>query len=113
MIVYPGQVVSKGQRIGYMGNTGLTMAGLENYGFVPEEYESIVARIEGKIEAINPGFDFSPESPDGQLIEAIELPVDKHPFFVAVQFHPEYKSNPLSPHPLFLGLIKTVLDLKK
>jgi len=59
------------------------------------------------------GLIFSGTSPDGQLIEAIELPVDKHPFFVAVQFHPEYKSNPLSPHPLFLGLIKTVLDLKK
>ncbi|MCX6783668.1 MAG: CTP synthase [candidate division WWE3 bacterium] len=45
-------------------------------------------------------------SPDGKLVEAIELPRDKHPFFVATQYHPEYKSRPLTPHPLFLAFIK-------
>lgn len=44
------------------------MAGLTTAGFVPETYEAIKARIEGKLEVLNPGFDFSPESPDGQLI---------------------------------------------
>ena len=44
------------------------MAGLTSSGFVPETYKNIKARIEGKLETLNPGFDFSPESPDGQLI---------------------------------------------
>lgn len=44
------------------------MAGLTREGFTPDTYSNIKARIEGKIETINPGFDFSPESPDGQFI---------------------------------------------
>ena len=43
-------------------------------------------------------------SPDGKLVEIIEL--ENHPFFLATQFHPELKSRPLSPHPLFSGFIK-------
>lgn len=46
-------------------------------------------------------------SPDGKLVEAIELP--DHPYFLATQFHPEYLSRPLSPHPLFVGLIRAAL----
>jgi CTP synthase len=42
-------------------------------------------------------------SPDGKLVEIIELP--NHPFFVGTQFHPELKSRPLDPHPLFMGFI--------
>jgi len=52
------------------------------------------------------GLVISGTSPDESLVEMIELPRDKHPFFVAVQFHPESKSRPLKPHPLFVGLIK-------
>ncbi len=55
------------------------------------------------------GLIVSGSSPDNQLVEAIELPQTIHPFFVGVQFHPEYKSQPLSPHPLFIGLIKACL----
>jgi CTP synthase len=51
------------------------------------------------------GLVISGTSPDNQLVEIIELPHDVHPFFVGVQFHPEFKSRPLRPHPLFLGLI--------
>jgi len=40
------------------------------------------------------------------LVEVIELPKDKHPFYLATQGHPEYKSRPLSPHPIFLGFIE-------
>jgi CTP synthase len=43
-------------------------------------------------------------SPDNQLVEAVEI--KGHPFFVGVQFHPEYKSRPLTPHPLFAEFIK-------
>ncbi len=50
------------------------------------------------------GMVFSGTSPDGKLVEAIEL-VD-HPFFVATQFHPEYKSRPLSPHPIFVEFVR-------
>ena len=45
-------------------------------------------------------------SPDGKLVEAIELPKEVHPFFMGTQFHPEYKSRPLSPHPIFVEFIK-------
>lgn len=50
------------------------------------------------------GFIFSGTSPDGRLIEVIEIP--DHPFFVASQFHPEFKSRPQRPHPLFRQFIK-------
>lgn len=46
-------------------------------------------------------------SPDGRLVEAVELP--EHPFFVGVQYHPEFKSRPNRPHPLFNGFLKAML----
>jgi len=52
------------------------------------------------------GLVFSGTSPDGKLMEIVELPKSKHPFFVATQFHPEFKSRPLNPHPLFMEFIK-------
>jgi CTP synthase len=47
-------------------------------------------------------------SPDGRLVEMIELP--QHPYFVACQFHPEFKSRPGAPHPLFARFIKAALE---
>ena len=47
-------------------------------------------------------------SPDGKLVEIVELP--GHPYFIAAQFHPEFKSRPTSPHPLFNGLVKAALQ---
>ncbi|MBQ7190987.1 MAG: CTP synthase [Kiritimatiellae bacterium] len=49
-------------------------------------------------------------SPDGKLVEIVELPA--HPYFIATQFHPEFKSRPTSPHPLFNGLVKAALQKK-
>ncbi|RJR30439.1 CTP synthase [Candidatus Microgenomates bacterium] len=46
-------------------------------------------------------------SPDGELVEAIEI--KDHPFFVGTQFHPEYLSRPLTPHPVFMGLVDAML----
>jgi CTP synthase len=43
-------------------------------------------------------------SPDGKLVEMVELP--DHPWFVGCQFHPEFKSKPLVPHPLFVRFIE-------
>jgi CTP synthase len=51
------------------------------------------------------GLQFSGTSPDGLLIEFVELPRELHPFFVATQAHPELRSRPTRPHPLFTGLI--------
>ena len=52
------------------------------------------------------GLVFSATSPDGRLMEIAELPASQHPFFVGVQFHPEFKSSPLNPHPLFVEFIR-------
>ena len=53
------------------------------------------------------GFIFSGTSPDGRLIEVIEIP--NHPFFVASQFHPEFISRPQRPQPLFREFIKAAV----
>lgn len=50
------------------------------------------------------GLVVSGATPDGQLVEIIELP--NHPFFIATQFHPEFKSRPFAPHPLFVEFIR-------
>jgi CTP synthase len=49
-------------------------------------------------------------SPDGKLVEIVEI--KEHPWFVAVQFHPEFKSRPRTPHPLFLNFIKAAKELR-
>lgn len=49
----------------------------------------------------------SGESPDGRLPEIME--VEGHPWFIGVQFHPEYKSRPLEPHPLFAAFVEASL----
>ena len=51
-------------------------------------------------------------SPDGKLVEIVELSQDKHPYFIASQFHPELKSRPNKPAPLFVGLVKKAKELK-
>lgn len=51
------------------------------------------------------GLVFSGTSPDGRLMEIMELPKQVHPFFIGVQFHPEFHARPLSPHPIFSAFI--------
>ncbi len=58
------------------------------------------------------GLVISGTSPDRQLVEFVELPVETHPYFVATQAHPELKSRPTRPHPLFVGLVEAALDRK-
>ena len=50
------------------------------------------------------GLRVSGTTPDGQLVEIVERP--DHPFFLGVQFHPEFQSRPTRPHPLFLGFLR-------
>ena len=55
------------------------------------------------------GLSFSGTSPDGQLVEFVELPRSVHPFYIATQAHPELRSRPNRAHPLFAGLIEASL----
>ena len=50
--------------------------------------------------------------PNGRLVEIVELPTSVHPWFVGTQFHPEFKSRPTHPHPLFLGFVAAALKRK-
>ncbi len=101
-------------------NTGGTMR-LGDYTAVLERgtkarklygQEKIVDRHRHRYEANNDyrdqyeswGLKISGTSPDGSLVEMIEIP--DHPFFVATQAHPEFRSRPNRPHPLFMGIIK-------
>jgi CTP synthase len=56
------------------------------------------------------GLVFSGTSPDGRLVEYAELPAEMHPFFVGTQAHPEFRSRPTRPHPLFAAFINAALQ---
>ena len=51
-------------------------------------------------------------SPDGTLVEFVELDRERHPYYVATQAHPEFKSRPTKAHPLFAGLIAAALQYR-
>ncbi|AFZ56966.1 CTP synthase [Anabaena cylindrica FACHB-243] len=57
---------------------------------------------------LDSGYVVSGTSPDGRLVEIVELP--NHPFFLACQFHPEFQSRPSSPHPLFKGFMQATIS---
>ena len=59
------------------------------------------------------GLRISGTSPDSSLVEFVELPKDVHPYYVATQAHPEFKSRPTRSHPLFAGLIAAALDRQR
>jgi CTP synthase len=59
------------------------------------------------------GLVFSGTSPDGSLVEFVELPADVHPYYVSTQAHPEFLSRPNRAHPLFAGLIGAALDRQR
>ena len=61
-------------------------------------------------EFIDKGMIISGKNPETQLVETFELA--DHPFYIGVQYHPEYKSTVVKPHPLFIDFVKTVRDLK-
>ena len=65
-------------------------------------------RLPGHLEGA--GLACSGLSPDGLLVEFVELPRSVHPFFVATQAHPEFLSRPTRPHPLFSGLVEAALE---
>ena len=59
------------------------------------------------------GLRFSGTSPDGTLVEFVELPADVHPYYVSTQAHPEFLSRPTRAHPLFAGLVEAAIDAQK
>jgi CTP synthase len=59
------------------------------------------------------GLRFSGTSPDGHLVEYVELPREVHPYYVGTQAHPEFKSRPTQAHPLFHGLIVAAIERQK
>ena len=82
--IYGGTTISERHRHRYEVNTGYQSA-LESHGL-----------------------NFSGMSPDGELPEIVERP--DHPWFIGVQFHPELKSRPFDPHPLFASFVKAAVD---
>jgi len=66
------------------------------------EYESTLTRA---------GFRITGRTPDGVYVEIVEVP--DHPWFVGCQFHPEFKSKPLAPHPLFAAFIRASLENRR
>jgi CTP synthase len=59
------------------------------------------------------GLRFAGTSPDGTLVEFVELPADVHPYYVSTQAHPEFKSRPDRAHPLFAGLVSAAIDAQR
>ena len=82
---------------------------LENEAVIREHREKL-AKQKLKPSLEKKGLIFSGLSPDGSLPETIEL--ENHPWFIGVQFHPEFKSRPLAPHPLFSSFIKAAKNHK-
>ena len=109
-----------------MGGTmrlGLYEAKLQSGSIVEELYgaSSATERHRHRYEVNNSyreqiakqGLVFSGTSPDGNLVEYVELPREIHPFYVGTQAHPEFKSRPTRPNPLFFGLIKAAIERKQ
>jgi CTP synthase len=59
------------------------------------------------------GLVFSGTSPDNSLVEYVELPAEVHPYYVSTQAHPELRSRPTRPHPLFAGLVGAALERQR
>ncbi|WP_141880443.1 CTP synthase [Homoserinimonas aerilata] len=111
---------------GDLGGTmrlGLYEASLAEGSIVAELYEapSISERHRHRYEVNNAyreqiadaGLVFSGTSPDGNLVEFVELPRDVHPFYVGTQAHPELRSRPNRAHPLFRGLVAAALERQR
>ncbi len=95
---YAAKLLENSKVAGIYGTTAISERHRHRYEVNP----AYVAQLEKS------GLIFSGRSPDGFLAEIIELP--DHPWFIGVQFHPELKSKPFDPHPLFAAFIKAALD---
>ena len=113
-------VVSGDRDMGGTMRLGLYPAALAEGSVVAEAYgtTTVAERHRHRYEVSNAyrdrltdaGLVFSGTSPDGHLVEFVELPRDVHPYYVGTQAHPEFRSRPTRGHPLFVGLISAALD---
>ncbi len=92
----------KGSKVARLYNARLIRERHRHRYELNNEYRDLLQSYGLVISGVNPQYD---------LVEAVELP--SHPYYVAVQFHPEFKSRPYRPHPLFNGLIETAISLKQ
>ncbi|HEX7404893.1 MAG TPA: CTP synthase [Candidatus Nanopelagicaceae bacterium] len=115
-------VVSGQEDMGGTMRLGLYRAKLESGSLVAKMYGSIEVseRHRHRYEVNNiykdqlheAGLRFSGHFPERDLVEFVELPQEVHPYYVGTQAHPEFRSRPTRPHPLFAGLIAAALALK-
>ena len=116
-------VVAGERDLGGTMRLGSYPAALDKGSVVAEAYGSteITERHRHRYEVANAyrdrlseaGLVFSGTSPDGTLVEFAELPKDAHPFYVGTQAHPELKSRPTRPHPLFRAFVKAAIDFSE
>ena len=95
---YPCELKAGSQAAGAYGSDKIDERHRHRYEFNNDYRETMEAK----------GLVFSGLSPDGELVEIIEYP--QHPWFVACQFHPEFQSIPMRPHPLFSGFIAKAME---
>ncbi|MEO6393999.1 MAG: CTP synthase [Pyrinomonadaceae bacterium] len=94
--------LTEGSLVGeiYSGAGNISERHRHRYEFNPEFRETLEQA----------GLIFSGISPDGRFVEIVELPREVHPWFLGCQFHPEYKSKPLTPHPLFASFVSAAFN---
>ena len=117
------QIVAGAGDLGGTMRLGLYPADLQAGSVVAKTYghERVEERHRHRYEVNNryrdpleaAGLVFSGLSPDRELVEYVELPVEKHPYYVATQAHPELRSRPTRPHPLFSGLIAAAIERQR
>ena len=117
---YAREVVSGDRDMGGTMRLGLYPAKLQEGSVVANAYGApyVDERHRHRYEVNNnyrgqleeAGLVFSGTSPDGRLVEFVELPADVHPYYVSTQAHPEFRSRPTRAHPLFAGLAAAALD---
>jgi CTP synthase len=116
-------IVGGGGDLGGTMRLGLYPARLAEESLVRVLYDSVLVeeRHRHRYEVNNAyrskledaGLRFSGLSPDGNLVEFIELDSDVHPYYVATQAHPELRSRPTRPHPLFVGLVRAAVERQR
>ena len=98
---YPCLLAPGSRAAAIYGATEITERHRHRYEF-NKEYEGCLTQG---------GMRISGKTPDGKFVEIAEIP--DHPWFVAVQFHPEFKSKPLTPHPLFADFVRASLENRR
>ena len=95
---YPCKLTENSRSAGLYGSTDISERHRHRYEF-NNEYRPVLSES---------GLTLAGQSPNGSLVEIVEY--DDHPWFVGVQFHPEFKSRPNKAHPLFYGFIKAAIE---